>query len=73
MVATVTTICEKINTDRSPITDNIDHSFSQRCMNENSHGPGPWARVMADEGMALKGWTKFSVSPIGSDTLAVHL
>ena len=73
MVATVTTVCEEVNTNRSPITDNIDHSFSQRCMNENSHGPGPWARVMADKGVATKGRSDFSVLPLWSQAPTIHL
>ena len=73
MVATVTTVGEEVNTNRPPVANNIDHSFSQRCMNENSHGPGPWARVMADKGMTAEGWAEFSVTPLGSNTLAVHL
>ena len=72
-MATVTTVSEEVNSNRSPVANNIDHSFSQRCMNENSHGPGPWARVMADKSVTVEGRAKFSIPSLMSNTFSIHL
>jgi hypothetical protein len=54
MVASIETVGTKINTDRSPIADNVFHTFSQRFVHKHAHGPTPRARVMAVVSVAIE-------------------